>query len=79
MSLEHIAKNIAQLYIVVIRNPTWNFLIAFNSKSKGLNGYTAREMANLFPFPPDNIIFEAGFALLVTEYCERRIDYGLSR
>ncbi len=66
ISLRQIAKNIAQLYIVATRNPTWEFLIAFNSQTRTLNGYTMRELAQLFSSPiPNNISFEKGFAILV--------------
>ena len=63
-----ITSSITTLYKVARRNIDWRFLIAFGL-SRGLNGYSPNEMAEMFisagSIPP-NLSFNPNFAKLLT-------------
>jgi len=75
LSKKQIQLNIRELYGKAYMNPGWSFYIAFSGENPdkiNLNGYTTREMAEMFvrpTIPPDNIVFEENFAkLMETSY-----------
>lgn len=63
VSIEVIIKQIADLYEFAKTKPDLEFYIAYSGKGNYLNGYTPREMANMFAYfsIPDNIVFEEEF------------------
>ncbi len=68
VSPEQIKQNIQELYNTGNAFPGKEFLVAYSGTGKNLNGYTPKEMADMFSsFPiPANIIFEEGFSKLLT-------------
>ena len=68
-----ILTNILELYLYAMENKDKEFLIAYTT-GPNLNGYSPREMANMFTyFPvPDNIVFNDELIELSDEY-QRRI------
>jgi hypothetical protein len=68
LSPEEIIDNIKIFYKTAKSNPDINYLVAYGAKDKNLNGYTAQEMADMFSAAaiPGNVVFEKGFANLLT-------------
>lgn len=65
-----IIQNIKTFYNTALQNPNKEFLIAYNGKNPSkvsLNGYSAKEVANMFgSLPiPSNVVFEESFDKLV--------------
>lgn len=62
-----IETQILALYKYARANPLHKFYICCTAKGKYLTGYTAREFAAMYAtiMPPQNILFEEGFAKLV--------------
>ena len=70
ITLYQIWYNIRQLYSIARDNPDKDFLIAYTASGTNLNGYTSKEMAELFKDNdgiPENIVFEDEFAKLIQE------------
>ena len=65
--LNHIRRNIKQLYRYAEDNPDKNFLIAYTIKGYNINGYSNLQMAQQFAANPipENIVFEKGFGNLI--------------
>lgn len=63
---EDIIYQIATIYAYADRNQDKEFIIAYSGKGSNLNGYTPKEMKEMFFSiePPDNIIFEEKFSKL---------------
>ena len=67
MSRAAICLGIKRLYNYAKDNPDKEFLIAYTSNSRNLNGYSSKEIKQMFFFTtsiPDNIIFEEDFVKL---------------
>jgi hypothetical protein len=71
-----ICDQISDLYVVALCNPDREFLITYSGTGVNLNGYSPKEMAELFYWAtfrlhpsliPANIVFEEGFDKLVHE------------
>lgn len=58
-----IDHNIKELYQVAIENPDKNFLVSYQKSSRNLNGYSSKEMIDVFRSMkvPSNIIFHESF------------------
>lgn len=73
-----IVKGISLLYLHALSNPKKEFLIAYTVSNKpNLNGYTTKEMANMFSMfnpTPDNIVFEYEFSKLLNVVSESESD-----
>ena len=70
VSLEMISKNVDELYECAENNPDKTFFIAYNATSKNLNGYTPKEMWELFTegkIVPDNIRFHTSFRMFLED------------
>lgn len=72
ISPERIMEQILELYAFAGTNKDKEFLIAYSETGKNLNGYSPEEMAEMFACdtPPENIVFENGFAMLVLSFLE---------
>lgn len=62
-----IGWQILMLYHYARANEDKNFFVAYTAEDNNLNGYTSKEMAELFNWEPipENIIFEEEFAKLM--------------
>jgi len=67
ISNDEIVEQIKVLYQFAMLNIDKEFLIAYSGNSINLNGYSAKEMANMFNCStiPSNIIFEENFYKLI--------------
>lgn len=77
---EQIKQGIAKLYEYAKANPIKELLVAYTGTGTNLNGYSNKELAEMFssfPIPP-NVVFEEQFATLLTDSNKnensRRID-----
>lgn len=64
VSKEMISENIEELYQCALNNPEKKFFIAYKSEGRNLNGYTPKEMWDLFTenkSVPENIRFHESF------------------
>lgn len=64
VSKEMISENIDELYQCALNNPEKKFFIAYKSEGRNLNGYTPKEMWDLFTenkSVPENIRFHESF------------------
>lgn len=63
---KEIKYNIKELYDFAIEHPDLEFHVAYTDTGKNLNGYSSKEMADMFcAFPiPDNMVFHEGFVNL---------------
>lgn len=64
VSKEMISENIEELYQCALNNPEKKFFIAYKSEGKNLNGYSPKEMWELFTLNkevPENIRFHESF------------------
>lgn len=70
VSIDSIIHQIAELYIIARIHDDLEFLIAYSGKGHNLNGYTSKQMADMFSQDsiPENIIFEEEFSKLVNYY-----------
>lgn len=74
VSKVQIVINIFHLYLYASKHPELDFLIGYTvSDTPNLNGYTTKEMAEMFAISPipDNIVFNDEFYVLVNEYKNR--------
>lgn len=69
ISKDAIIKQIGALYEFARQNLTLEFLIAYSGSGTNLNGYSNKEMAEMFAREeiPENIVFEEGFLQLVKD------------
>lgn len=67
-TVEQIQEQIAKLYDYARQNPDKEFLVAYSSTGRNLNGYSNQQMADMFSAYdiPNNIVFEDGFSNLLT-------------
>lgn len=73
---EQIIANIDRLYDFALKNSHLEFFIAYRCDgSRLLNGYSIEDMARMFARKniPDNIVFEDGFASLVTKNTKKDV------
>lgn len=72
VSKTEILINIVELYLYAKNNPDKEFMIAY-TLSPNLNGYTPKEMAEMFALAPipDNIVFNDKFIEFIYEYQKR--------
>lgn len=63
LSKEQIKENIFDLYTVAMSLPTTRFIVIYQADGNNLNGYTDREMWDMFTHvdPPDNLYFHHSF------------------
>lgn len=71
---DQIAVNVRKFYEEARKNPDLEFLVAYSADASNLNGYTPKEMADIFVSDkalkgwgdvPLNVFFEEGFAALM--------------
>ncbi len=70
ISLEMISNNVHELYQCAINNPDKKFFIAYKVDNKNLNGYTAKEMWDVFThnkIVPENIRFHDSFRCFLNQ------------
>jgi hypothetical protein len=72
VSKKQILFNILELYLYATKHPDKEFLIAYTT-GPNLNGYTPKEMADMFTFfpVPENIVFNDELIKLSDEYQKR--------
>lgn len=72
VSKKQILFNILELYLYAEKHKDKDFLIAYTT-GPNLNGYTPKEMADMFTFfpVPDNIVFNDELIKLSNEYQKR--------
>lgn len=67
---KHIIYQIHLLYDFAKKHPDYEFLVAYSGTGVNLNGYSNKEMAEMFTTPesiPTNIIFEYDFNKLIID------------
>lgn len=66
VTLKQIQDNIMDLYAFALDNPEKEFWIAYTASNENLNGYSAKEMADVFNSMeiPENIVFNEDFVKL---------------
>jgi hypothetical protein len=76
IAVGRITKQIIALYMYAQDHPDQQFMVAYGT-GKNLNGYTPQQMAIMFAVqqPPDNIVFERYFGLLVDKYLNERTNF----
>ena len=71
VSRDKIVSQIIYFYLYAMQHSGEKFFVAYSGLDKNLNGYTNKEMAEMFSVKglliPDNVIFEESFAVLVEE------------
>lgn len=70
VSLKTISDNVLELYECATLNPDKVFFIAYNANSKNLNGYSPKEMWEVFTKDkevPENIRFHNSFRIFLEE------------
>ena len=67
ISSDHIIDQIKKLYLFAEENPNLDFIVAYSGTKTNLNGYSNKEMAEMFSQPniPKNIVFEYEFSKLI--------------
>ncbi|MCK9616163.1 MAG: hypothetical protein M0R48_11845 [Candidatus Omnitrophica bacterium] len=67
---QEIKKQIQEFYCFASENPEKEFVVAYSGTGKNLNGYSCREMADMFSSfeIPKNVVFEQSFADLILNY-----------
>lgn len=69
VSRDKIVSQILYLYLYAEQHPELDFFIIYSGKGKNLNGYSNREMAEMFYIKelkiPENIVFEEDFSKLI--------------
>lgn len=67
ISKEFIIEQIEELYKYAKEHPDKDFYVAYSGKGRNLNGYTNKQMAEMFShYPiPENMVFEEKFANLL--------------
>jgi hypothetical protein len=70
VSKDNIIFGILNMYYFAELNPHLEFLIAYSGHGYNLNGYTPKQMAEMFVSAgpiPDNVVFEETFSFLMEE------------
>lgn len=69
ISKKEIITQIGQLYVMATIQPDLEYLVAYRGSGTNLNGYTPKEMAEMFASfeIPENIVFEDEFAKMVED------------
>ena len=67
VSVQSIVEQIGELYDYAIRNPEFDFIVAYSGTGSNLNYYTPQEMADMFSSLeiPENIVFEESVSTLL--------------
>jgi len=69
LSKEQVEENIFDMYTIAMTLPALRFIVIYQATDDNLNGYTAKEMWEMFTHvdPPDNIYFHVSFKKFLTE------------